>query len=407
MKRPLLLTVLGILIVLVAIGLNFALWDQEVENGSPAKQADAPQPAAPEPVKTSEPAKILPELVSPGPIPPTFDVVRINPKGDTVMAGRAEPGRHVVILDRDKVIGQVTADERGEWVFVPDNPLPAGNRRLGLETPQEDKEPVKSESVVIVVVPEKGKDIAGRPTTEPSQPLAVLVPRQGAGPSIVLQKPTPESAGETIAEIARIETPSPAVGTQAPPSPTVSTQAPASPAIVAKAEAKPAVSQPTVRKVIRGPVAKGRAYVLSVDAIDYDDDGRLGVSGHTDPGATVQLYLDNGFIGRAQADGGGLWVLRPDTRVEPGLYTLRVDQVDEGGKVLARVSIPFTRSEPFGEMPLGQYVVVQPGNSLWRLARRAYGSGFDYTVIYEANLDQISDADLIFPGQVFALPVTN
>ena len=90
--------------------------------------------------------------------------------------------------------------------------------------------------------------------------------------------------------------------------------------------------------------------------------------------------------------------------MEPGLYTLRADQVDEGGKVLARVSIPFSRAEPLTTMAAGTYVIVQPGNSLWRIARRTYGSGFAYTEIYGANLDQIKDADLIFPGQIFSLP---
>jgi len=49
-------------------------------------------------------------------------------------------------------------------------------------------------------------------------------------------------------------------------------------------------------------------------------------------------------------------------------------------------------------------VVVQPGNSLWRIARRLYGSGWQYTVIYAANRDQIRDPDLIYPGQIFDVP---
>ncbi len=48
--------------------------------------------------------------------------------------------------------------------------------------------------------------------------------------------------------------------------------------------------------------------------------------------------------------------------------------------------------------------MVQPGNSLWRIANHVYGSGFQYTLIYEANDDQIRDPDLIYPGQMFALP---
>ena len=49
--------------------------------------------------------------------------------------------------------------------------------------------------------------------------------------------------------------------------------------------------------------------------------------------------------------------------------------------------------------------MVQPGNSLWRIARRIYGGGMRYVVIYEANRDQIRDADLIYPGQIFVTPV--
>ncbi len=51
-----------------------------------------------------------------------------------------------------------------------------------------------------------------------------------------------------------------------------------------------------------------------------------------------------------------------------------------------------------------QTFIVQPGNSLWRIARRSYGEGLRYTVIYDANKDQIRNPDLIYPGQVFVLP---
>ena len=60
-----------------------------------------------------------------------------------------------------------------------------------------------------------------------------------------------------------------------------------------------------------------------------------------------------------------------------------------------------------GDLPDGTVAFVQPGNSLWRLARQTYGSGLRYTEIYEANKDQIRDPDLIYPGQVFVLPRTN
>ncbi len=74
------------------------------------------------------------------------------------------------------------------------------------------------------------------------------------------------------------------------------------------------------------------------------------------------------------------------------------------GRVASRVELPFLREAlALAQIAPGQ-VVVQPGQNLWRLARRAYGSGLRYTVIYQANRDQIRDEKLIYPGQVFTVP---
>ena len=50
-------------------------------------------------------------------------------------------------------------------------------------------------------------------------------------------------------------------------------------------------------------------------------------------------------------------------------------------------------------------VTVQPGFTLWAIAQGQYGEGVLYVQVYEANRDRIRDPDLIYPGQVFALPV--
>lgn len=149
------------------------------------------------------------------------------------------------------------------------------------------------------------------------------------------------------------------------------------------------------------PARKG----LSLDAIEYDDKGNLILSGRAQPGATVQVYLNNHPIGVATADAQGKWNLKPTERVDPGIYSLRVDQVEQaGGKVASRLEMPFARANPADIKLDGGNVVVQPGNSLWRIARRAYGEGLRYTDIYEANRSQIRDPDLIYPGQIFSVP---
>jgi nucleoid-associated protein YgaU len=55
-------------------------------------------------------------------------------------------------------------------------------------------------------------------------------------------------------------------------------------------------------------------------------------------------------------------------------------------------------------IPRKGQIVIQPGNSLWRISRVLYGRGIQYTVIYEANRTQIRNPDLIYPGQIFATP---
>ncbi|MFC3673920.1 Ig-like domain-containing protein [Ferrovibrio xuzhouensis] len=151
------------------------------------------------------------------------------------------------------------------------------------------------------------------------------------------------------------------------------------------------------------PARKG----LALDAIEYDEKGNLILSGRAQPGATVQVYLNNEPIGVATADANGRWTLKPEKSVDPGIYSLRVDQVEQaGGKVASRVEMPFSRARPEDIQfdAQGKSVVVQPGNSLWRLARHIYGEGLRYTDIYKANQTQIRDPDLIYPGQIFSVP---
>lgn len=156
-----------------------------------------------------------------------------------------------------------------------------------------------------------------------------------------------------------------------------------------------------------GPSGDGAVPAVAVAAVDYDDDGKVALSGTAPPGATVQVYVDNDPIGRAKADELGRWTLTPDRKVAPGSYTLRVDQVSPEGKVLARAQIPFVRGEPLTDLPPGRVIIIQPGDYLWRIARERYGSGFQYTLIYDANRQQIHDPDLIFPGQIFVVPKVN
>ncbi|MCW9033724.1 MAG: LysM peptidoglycan-binding domain-containing protein [Rhodospirillales bacterium] len=331
MNRPLIVAIIGAIVVIAAIALNFILGGGDEET-SPAQTSQQQENA----INSSPPASTpISKCVK-----PSFDVVRINPFGDSVMAGRGAPNGTVKILDDGKPIGEAKADSRGEWVFVPTSALPPGSRQLSLAMIVEGCDKLLSESVVVLVVPESGKDIAGMPSEQEAKALALKVSRDGSKPSQVMQ--TPSESGDKFS--------------------------------------------------------------LTVDVVDYDETGRLGVSGHAVPSAKVHVYLNNNHMGGTVSLDNGAWNLISKKTVSPGVYTLRADHVDDSGKVLARVTMPFSKSDFAGELKPGTFIIVKPGHSLWRLAHKKYGSGFNYSVIYEANKEQIDNPDLIYPGQVFTLP---
>ena len=159
----------------------------------------APQPTAAAP---SQPAPATPAAASPAaPLsaqaaatpattpaapakPPSFDIVRIDPQGQAVIAGRAEPGDRVRVLDGDKPIGEVTADARGEWVLVPDAPIAPGNRQLGLEATGREGGPVRrsGDVVALSVMP----PVSAQHTPSTGQALSLDTAEYGARDRLVL-----------------------------------------------------------------------------------------------------------------------------------------------------------------------------------------------------------------------------
>ena len=86
----------------------------------------------------------------------------------------------------------------------------------------------------------------------------------------------------------------------------------------------------------------------------------------------------------ADPDKTGVWRVELGDRVKPKRYRMRIDQIGPEGRVVARIESPFFPAGPIGALPRDAVVFVQPGNSLWRIARRTYGGGVQYTLIFEA-----------------------
>ncbi|MBO6819839.1 MAG: LysM peptidoglycan-binding domain-containing protein [Thalassospira sp.] len=368
MKRPYILVIVGVVLIIAAIALNYMLTKSADEETAPAvTQAPAVTTETTPNEPASEPATDAPAITN-----PSFDVVRIGPDGNAVIAGRAEPNSTVRIREGEEVIGEATADERGEWVVLPNKPLAGGDRELSLEAEDATGNVSKADDKVVVLIPEEKAPAAtneqsgetgettgttgatdSEPESEKQPVIALKVPSDGDGAVTVMQGPAPEAA--------------------------------------AKQEEGSDTQDATLPR-------------LSIDVVDYDTEGRVAMSGKADLNHTVRVYLDNNHVGTAPADENGNWALTIGQPIEPGNYTLRADQLDSAGKVTARVEIPFERARPDQILEPGSRYVVQPGNSLWRIARSTYGEGLKYWVIYHQNRNQIRDPDLIYPGQIFALP---
>ena len=360
------LGVAGAVLVLLALGLNLLRMNGVV--APPGVEAPDTESGVAPAVPVAPPDASAPATGGGDTDIPAFDLVRIDREGDSVIAGRAAPGAEVVILDNDVELGRVTADARGEWVFLPKDPLPPGNRELSLLARNPDGSAHASDSVVVLAVPEDDTDVQvaegaggtgdeGAAGDKRQDLLAVLVERDGADlESRVLQRPQDDADARSTA-------------------------------------------------------------LITVDTIDYDEAGHVLVAGTGVEGGHARLYLDDVFITGAPVGLHRVWRARPEQQIPPGRYNLRVDMVRDN-EVVARIELPFQRVDPrtFAALPEGQqlagaagtgaatFVVVQPGNSLWRIARRTLGHGVKFTVIYRNNRNQIRDPDLIYPGQVFVVP---
>ncbi len=318
----------------------------------PAPPLAAPTPPVPTLTVPTPPAKLATVV-------PSFDVVRIDSGGNTVIAGRAAPGAVVKIFDNGKEIGQTTADATsGEWVFVSTTPLPPGGRQLTLSATGLDGVEIQSTEQVVLAVP------ADR--TSPT--IAVRMPRSGQAAA----KPTPDSGPIALS---------------------------------------------SVPKLMQGGQALPAGKGLALDAINYDEQGHVVIVGRATVGGTVTVLMDGKPVGNAVAGPDGQWVITPSQIASEGKHLVHAELRETAnvagngvpgsggpsGAVVAFADRVFFRVEVAG-MPDGLRVVVVPGNNLWVIASHTYGEGRLYTMIYDANKGQINNPNLIYPGQVFVLP---
>ncbi|TFZ58599.1 LysM peptidoglycan-binding domain-containing protein [Methylorubrum sp. Q1] len=391
---------------------------------------------------------------------PTFDIVRVEPDGASMIAGRAAPNSRIELLRDGQPFASAQADASGQFALTPPD-LPPGSSDIALRATGADGKPLPGRESVTVVVAE----------TRNTKPLIALTAPDA--PTRVLSQPgAPDASGKAPATVAA-ETPGRA--------------GPESRAAEGTREAGKAASE---------------AGALRIVSVDAQEGGRLHVTGQTTAWSSLRLYLNDTMVASGQSGADGRVAFTIGRGVKPGAYRIRVDSVDSGGgKVKARAEVAFAypdsvpptryadnspaektaaaatgkpaatappapklKSGEVGAAPSptapppkassaagtgperpaasgtaslaasaptpgadGKAAALSPrrpdgteggsvfvpevataritrGDSLWQISRRIYGRGNRYTVIYDANQDQIRDPNRIYPGQMFVLP---
>lgn len=249
----------------------------------------APEPAATEPAATAEPAPApSAETVVNA---PAFDLLRVEPDGSTVIAGRARDGDRIEILDGDTVVASAQANVGGDFAAVFDKPLSPGDHQLTIRATAKDGTTVTSSEVATVSVP---KDQSGQ--------LLAMVSKPGEASRVI----TAPISGST-----------PATGAAAQ-----------QPATETEASTVPATAKAA----------------LQISAVEVEGD-RIFVAGTADPGSKVSAYADDKLIAADETSADGHFVIDGTMPLSVGQHRIRVDQLGADGQVAFRAEVPFDRPE--------------------------------------------------------------
>ena len=277
------------------------------------------------------------------------DILRVDESGVTVIAGKAEAGTTVKAKVGTEVIGTVESDEDGDFVIVGQISSSEDARELKLLTRDEKKE---------------DKTVGNEQITEPAWVVS-------SNSFFILPNLFNDSDDDNLEE-KKVNT-------------------------VSIIEVK---EDDLLLKQDPYPIGVEK---VSLDRIKYSSDGTAILFGRCRSDMAVLVYLDNVLHRKVQPANDGSWSLDLGV-INPGVYTLRLDEVDGQGTVLSRIESPFKQeAKDLLDKLFAEAITVQPGNSLWRIARRIYGRGIMYMEIYKKNDHLIIDPDLIYPGQVFSL----
>ena len=452
---------------------------------------------------------------------PKFDVVRIETDGSALIAGQAD-GRGYVVLSVDGVEqpeARADLNGNGQFVILAFLPSTADQQSLKLHLYAEDGSGPVASAQTVFVAPATAvssgtesaaaaveEEVAASEDPEAESEMASTEAKStnleaaAAQAANAYAAPVAEAYAAPVAEAAAAPGAEEVTASKEPESETelASTDMGSSNAEATSAPATVILADEDGVRVLQDGAPAEVAPAVTIDTISYSSNGDVILGGRGQAGNFVRIYLDNQSIATSEIAMDGYWAVELSD-IEPGIYTLRIDELNPAGDVVSRAETPFKReaaeelaelmaveteaeeprfkvpsesavvakaedeeaqpdlqveTETAPEKPLAQAVTqvevnvqpevaaldgqfeqssnggsavvedlpaetapalrvpskkfrvrtVQPGSTLWAIAKESYGAGIEYFKVFEANKERIRDPDLIYPGQVFEIP---
>ncbi|SFV35668.1 Nucleoid-associated protein YgaU, contains BON and LysM domains [Devosia crocina] len=329
----------------------------------------------------------------------SFGLLRAEPDGSVVIAGSGTPGSEVEVYSDGALLGRATVERSGDWVLVPEAPLPPGGVEITLAEAGKDGEAEQSfvvvidedratQPLVVASAPGQATEILQgleRPVAETTTEAAsietvaetepvVLSSEEATSVEVALAEPAerPDLAEPQPGATADLE-PSPITPVQPQPSSLAQDEAdqsvatatapsqqlaqnaetpvaPAEPVVAAEEspdETAPDAASATVEAQTAPAGAKAAAASPppTIDAIEIEGE-RTFFAGAGPEDGVVRLYVDDQFIADAIID-GGRWLVEAGAVLDAAAQRVRADLLAPGSsEVAARAEVDFVLDMP-------------------------------------------------------------